>query len=74
MGKIHAEDLDIIPSADGSSDYGIDRKGRGFMIRPPDLGTYNLMMGLRQALIIALGHIEDYLEMKRSIVPRRKRG
>lgn len=32
-----------------------------------------LLMSLRQALIIALGALEDYLEMERSIVPRRKR-
>jgi len=35
--------------------------------------TRTLLMALRQALIIALGAIEDYLEMERSIVPRRKR-
>ncbi len=33
-----------------------------------------LLMALRQAIIIALGAIEDYLELQRSIVPRRKRG
>lgn len=33
-----------------------------------------LLMSLRQALIIALGALEDYLKMERSIVPRRKRG
>jgi len=32
-----------------------------------------LLMGLRAAIIIILGHIEDYLELERSIVPRRKR-
>jgi len=31
-------------------------------------------MSIRQALIIALGALEDYLELERSIVPRRKRG
>jgi hypothetical protein len=30
-------------------------------------------MSLRQALIIALGALEDYLKLERSIVPRRKR-
>jgi hypothetical protein len=30
-------------------------------------------MALRQALIIALGAIEDYCQVERSIVPRRKR-
>jgi len=33
-----------------------------------------LLMAIRQAMIIALGAIEDYLEMERSIIPRRKRG
>jgi len=32
-----------------------------------------LLMCLRQALIIALGGIEDFLELERSITPRRKR-
>lgn len=32
-----------------------------------------LLMALRQALIMMLGAIEDYLEVQRSIVPRRKR-
>jgi len=33
-----------------------------------------LWMAIRQALIIALGGIEDYLGMKRSIEPGRRRG
>jgi len=32
-----------------------------------------LLMAIRQALIIALGALEDYLGVQRSIVPRRKR-
>lgn len=32
-----------------------------------------LWFGLRQALIIALGHVEDYLGVERSIVPQHKR-
>ena len=32
-----------------------------------------LLMALRQALIIALGALEDYLNLERSIIPRRKR-
>jgi len=35
--------------------------------------TRTLLMAIRQALIIAIGAIEDYLELQRSIVPRRKR-
>lgn len=31
-----------------------------------------LCMAFRQSLIIALGAIEDYLGMERSVVPRRK--
>lgn len=33
-----------------------------------------LLMAVRQALIIALGALEDYLNLERSIVPQRKRG
>lgn len=32
-----------------------------------------LLMAIRQALIMCLGAIEDYLEIERSIIPRRKR-
>ena len=39
---------------------------------PPSMRA--LLDGLRRALIIALGAIEDYLGRPRSIVPRRKRG
>jgi len=35
--------------------------------------TRILLMALRQALIIMLGAIEDYLEMERSIIPKHKR-
>jgi len=38
-----------------------------------DSQTRTLWMAIRQALIIALGAIEDYLGLERSIVPRRKR-
>jgi len=32
------------------------------------------LMAMRQALIIMIGALEDYLEIERSIGPRRKRG
>ena len=32
-----------------------------------------LLMAVRQALIIMIGAIEEYLELQRSITPRRKR-
>lgn len=35
--------------------------------------TRTLLMAVRQAIIIVLGAIEDYLQMERSIVPRHKR-
>jgi hypothetical protein len=35
--------------------------------------TRRLLMALRQAVIIILGALEDYLCVERSIVPRRKR-
>lgn len=47
---------------------------------PPDLpcdcapdAERRLWMSRRQAIIMELGAIEDYLELPRSIVPRRKR-
>jgi hypothetical protein len=39
-----------------------------------DPRTRALLLAVRQALIIALGAVEEYLGMERSIVPRRKRG
>jgi hypothetical protein len=33
-----------------------------------------LLIAIRQALIIALGAIEDFLCLKRSIVPKHERG
>jgi len=38
-----------------------------------DARTKALLMVVRQALIMMLGAIEDFLELERSIVPRRKR-
>ncbi len=35
--------------------------------------TWWLLIGLRQLLIAGLGLLEDYMELERSIVPRRKR-
>ena len=35
--------------------------------------TRTLLMAIRQALIIALGAIEEYLEIERSITPKHKR-
>lgn len=35
--------------------------------------TRRLLMTIRQSLIMILGALEDYLELARSIVPRRKR-
>jgi hypothetical protein len=32
-----------------------------------------LLMALRQAILIFLGALEEYLELPRSVVPRRKR-
>jgi len=44
-------------------------------IRPVTPGrTRTLLMAIRQALIMCLGAIEDYLQMRRSIVPKGKRG
>ena len=35
--------------------------------------TRVLLLAIRQALIIALGALEEYLGMERSIIPKRKR-
>ena len=35
--------------------------------------TRIFLMGIRAALIEILGHLEEYLEIERSIVPKRKR-
>lgn len=35
--------------------------------------TRVLLLAIRQAVIIILGAIEEYLEMERSIIPRNKR-
>jgi hypothetical protein len=42
----------------------------------PDLDPRirRLLMAVRQALIMILGALEDYIEIPRSIIPRRKRG
>ena len=37
------------------------------------LAQRRLLMAIRQALIIALGALEDYLGLQHSIIPRRKR-
>ena len=38
-----------------------------------DTKQRTLWLAVRQALIIALGAIEDYLDLERSITPRHKR-
>jgi len=40
---------------------------------PINCKMYALLMCIRQAMIMALGGLEDFLEMERSIVPKRKR-
>ena len=37
------------------------------------LKTHNLLMGMRQLLIMALGLLEDYMDLDRSIIPKHKR-
>lgn len=43
--------------------------------KPPHLDDrqYAFLMTIRQALIMALGALEEYLDMPRSIVPRHER-
>ena len=35
--------------------------------------THTLLIGFRQLLIMALGLLEDYMELDRSIIPKHKR-
>lgn len=42
------------------------------MIAAPDRQRI-LLMAIRQALIIVLGAIEDYLSLERTVIPRHKR-
>lgn len=38
-----------------------------------DVRTHALLLALRQCLIMALGAVEDYMGMERSIVPKHRR-
>ena len=38
-----------------------------------DVKTKALLLSVRQAIIIVLGAIEDYLSMERSIVPKHRK-
>lgn len=40
---------------------------------PCNIQTKTLLMTMRQAMIMILGAIEDYLGMERSIIPKHKR-
>ena len=46
---------------------------RGLEMTQPDPATRRLWMAIRQATIIFLGAIEEYLGLERSIVPKHKR-
>ena len=37
------------------------------------LKTHNLLMGMRQLLTMALGLLEDYMDLDRSIIPKHRR-
>jgi hypothetical protein len=50
-------------------DYTINLNGNGINKDR----TRVLLLAVRQALIMVLGALEDYLDIERSIVPRRKR-
>lgn len=53
--------MSTTPLQNGAENVTVDRRLRV------------LLYAVRQALIIALGAIEDFLEVERSIVPRHKR-
>jgi hypothetical protein len=41
--------------------------------KPMDTRTHVLLMAVRQALLIALGALEDYLRLDRSVTPKHLR-
>jgi hypothetical protein len=49
-------------------DYTINLNGNGINKDR----TRVLLLAVRQALIMVLGALEDYLDMERSIIPKRK--
>lgn len=46
---------------------------RALSAPPLDPHTRTLLLALRQALLIALGALEDYLGLERSVTPKHKR-
>jgi uracil-DNA glycosylase len=52
----------------------IDARPRPTEFETTSPRTRVLLMALRQALIIALGALETYLDIPRSIVPKHERG
>ncbi len=43
-------------------------------MQPKTVGNKRaLLLSIRQALLIALGAIEDYLDVERSVIPKHKR-
>ena len=49
------------------SDTNLEREAK------QKLKTHNLLMAVRQAIIMILGALEDYLGMDRSIIPKHLR-
>lgn len=39
-----------------------------------DIKTRALLLAVRQALLIALGALEDYLQLERSVIPKHRKG
>jgi hypothetical protein len=49
------------------------QKHPGVSVKAPPNRTRKLLIAVRQALIMVLGALEDYLELNRSITPKHKR-
>lgn len=49
------------------------QSGYVFVEDPEKAKTRTLLMAFRQAIIIVLGALEDYLNIERSIIPKHKR-
>ena len=61
---------DIIPPEDPLRVVELDETVK--RLAPPDDHNLELLMIMRQALIMVLGAVEDFIGMKRTRVPRRK--
>ena len=59
--------------ADGEQRAAGHKRGAGGAAMTADIRVRVLLIAIRQAVIIVLGALEDYLRMDRSITPKHRR-